>query len=90
MKRGLTLIALVALLAAPAPVESQLTNISRGGFVQTGDDVVIGGFIKGRIGTWSFAGCRLAKQEFSGVKNEESDSIANSYPRFFWQGMGQF
>ena len=47
MKRGLTLIALIACLAVPPPVESQLTNISTRGLVQTGDNVQIGGFIIG-------------------------------------------
>ena len=47
MKRGLILITLMAWLAVPAPVESQLTNLSTRGLVQTGDGVQIGGFIIG-------------------------------------------
>jgi len=47
LKRGLTLIALMAWLAIPPPAESQLTNISTRGVVRTGDDVMIGGFVIG-------------------------------------------
>jgi len=47
MKRGLTLIALIAWLAVPVAVEPQLTNVSMRGFVGSGDDVMIGGFIIG-------------------------------------------
>ena len=47
MKRGLTLIALMAWLAVPAAVEPQLSNFSIRGLVGTGDDVMIGGLMVG-------------------------------------------
>jgi len=47
LKRGLTLIALMAWLAVPPPAKSQLTNISTRGVVRTGDNVMIGGFVIG-------------------------------------------
>ncbi len=44
---SLKLITLIVFLATAAPVESQLTNISTRGLVETGDTVQIGGFVIG-------------------------------------------
>lgn len=68
--KSLKIIALIAFLAIAARAESQLTNISTRGLVQTGDNVQIGGFIIG--GDWTEDGsdtcARASPSGFRGTR----------------------